>query len=295
MIFHYQLHEVTDYINWIYFFHSWGFQPRFATISQLHGCDSCKAAWLSNFPIADRPKAAEAMQLFKEAQRMLNLLAGKYKTHAIIELVEANSVGNDLVAGGITIPLLRQQAAKLKANEPYLCLSDFVRPLNSGIKDKIGIFAATIDAEMEGLYQEDAYKKMLVQTLADRLAEATIEKAHEHIRKVVWGYAPNESLTMNELLNETYQGIRPAVGYPSLPDQSIIFVLNQIVSMEQIGIELTEHGMMQPHASVCGLMFSHPAANYFSVGKIGEDQLKDYAQRRGTTVEDIKKYIASNL
>ncbi|MGL5272141.1 MAG: vitamin B12 dependent-methionine synthase activation domain-containing protein [Phocaeicola sp.] len=295
MTFHYQLHEVTDYINWIYFFHSWGFQPRFATISQLHGCDSCKAAWLSNFPIADRPKAAEAMQLFKEAQRMLNLLAGKYKTHAIIELVEANSVGNDLVAGGITIPLLRQQAAKLKANEPYLCLSDFVRPLNSGIKDKIGIFAATIDAEMEGLYQEDAYKKMLVQTLADRLAEATIEKAHEHIRKVVWGYAPNESLTMNELLNETYQGIRPAVGYPSLPDQSIIFVLNQIVSMEQIGIELTEHGMMQPHASVCGLMFSHPAANYFSVGKIGEDQLKDYAQRRGTTVEDIKKYIASNL
>ncbi|MGL4853031.1 MAG: vitamin B12 dependent-methionine synthase activation domain-containing protein [Phocaeicola sp.] len=295
MIFHYRLHEVTDYINWIYFFHAWGFQPRFATISQLDGCDSCKAVWLTNFSKEERAKAAEAMQLFKEAQRMLSQLAKSYQTHAIVELAEANSRGNDLIAEGITIPLLRQQAAKIKSNDPFLCLSDFVRPLHSGIKDKIGIFATTVDAEIESLYADDAYRRMLVQTLADRLAEATAEKIHEQVRKEIWGYAPDESLTMKELLHEEYQGIRPAVGYPSLPDQSIIFVLNEILKMEQAGITLTENGMMQPHASVCGLMLAHPAANYFSIGKIGLDQLEDYAQRRGVSIEEIKKYMASNL
>lgn len=295
MIFHYQLHEVTDYINWIYFFHAWGFQPKYATIAQQEGCDSCKAVWLTTFPLEERPKASEAMQLFKEAQRMLQQLARKYETHAIVELLPANGDGNNLVAGGVTIPLLRQQAAKLNATDPYLCLSDFVRPLASGIEDKIGIFATTVDAEMEQLYADDPYRHMLVQTLSDRLAEATAEKVHEVVRKVIWGYAPEESLSMKELLREEYQGIRPAVGYPSLPDQSIIFVLNKLLQMEQVGIELTENGMMNPHASVCGLMLAHPAANYFSIGKIGQDQLIDYAQRRGVFVEEIKKYIASNL
>lgn len=295
MIFHYQLHEVTDYINWIYFFHAWGFQPKYATIAQQEGCDSCKAVWLTTFSLEERPKASEAMQLFKEAQRMLQQLARKYETHAIVELLPANGDGNNLVAGGVTIPLLRQQAAKLNATDPYLCLSDFVRPLASGIEDKIGIFATTVDAEMEQLYADDPYRHMLVQTLSDRLAEATAEKVHEVVRKVIWGYAPEESLSMKELLREEYQGIRPAVGYPSLPDQSIIFVLNKLLQMEQVGIELTENGMMNPHASVCGLMLAHPAANYFSIGKIGQDQLIDYAQRRGVFVEEIKKYIASNL
>lgn len=295
MIFHYPLHEVAEYINWIYFFHAWGFQPRFATIAQQDGCDSCKAIWLTTFSIEDRPKASEAMQLFKEAQRMLRHLAGSYQTHAIVELVEANSDENNVIAGDVTIPLLRQQAAKINSSDPYLCLSDFIRPASSGIKDKIGIFATTVDAEMEQLYAEDPYRHMLVQTLADRLAEATAEKLHETVRKELWGYAPQESLSMKELLNESYQGIRPAVGYPSLPDQSIIFVFNQLLKMEQIGIELTENGMMNPHASVCGLMLAHPAANYFAVGKIGHDQLTNYAERRGVSVDEIKKYIASNL
>ncbi|MGL5938732.1 MAG: vitamin B12 dependent-methionine synthase activation domain-containing protein [Phocaeicola sp.] len=296
MIFHYQLSEVTDYINWIYFFHAWGFQPRFATIASLQDeCDACKAQWLAHFETQERAKAAEAMQLFKEAQRMLRLLADRYQTHAVVQLVEANSVGNDLVAGGVTIPLLRQQATKANSNDPYLCLSDFIRPLSSGIKDQIGLFATTVDAEIEKLYSEDAYKHMLVQTLADRLAEATAEKVHEEVRKVTWGYAPEESLTMKELLIESYQGIRPAVGYPSLPDQSIIFTFNEVIRMEEIGIELTENGMMKPHASVCGMMIAHPAAHYFSVGKIGEDQLEIYAKKRKKTVDEIKKYIIGNL
>lgn len=134
---------------------------------------------------------------------------------------------------------------------------------------------------MEGLYEQDPYKHLLVQTLSDRLAEAATEKMHEYVRKEAWGYAKDEILSMPDLLVEKYQGIRPAVGYPSLPDQSINFLLDELLDMKQIGITLTENGAMYPHASVCGLMFAHPAAEYFSVGKIGEDQLEDYARRRG--------------
>lgn len=148
---------------------------------------------------------------------------------------------------------------------------------------------------MEGVYEKDPYKHILVQTLSDRLAEAGTEKMHEYVRKEAWGYAKDEHLTIPDLLVEKYQGIRPAVGYPSLPDQSINFLLNELLGMEQIGISLTENGAMHPHASVCGLMFSHPASEYFSVGKIGEDQLADYAHRRGKTVEEMRKFLAANL
>ena len=159
----------------------------------------------------------------------------------------------------------------------------------------LGWFATTVDADMEHLYDKDDYKRMLVQTLADRLAEATAEKLHEDIRKTTWGYAPNENLSVKDLHNEKYQGIRPAVGYPSLPDQSVNFVLNELLDMKQIGISLTENGMMKPHASVSGLMFAHPASCYFSIGKIGEDQLTDYANRRGMNIEEMKKFLAANL
>ena len=148
---------------------------------------------------------------------------------------------------------------------------------------------------MEGLYEKDPYKHLLVQTLSDRLAEAATEKMHEYVRKEAWGYAKEENLTIPELLVEKYQGIRPAVGYPSLPDQSINFLLNELLDMRQIGISLTENGAMYPHASVCGLMFAHPASEYFSVGTIGEDQLLKYATRRGKSVEEMRKFLAANL
>lgn len=243
----------------------------------------------------DRPKASEAMQLFKEANRMLNQLDAVYQTHGVVNIMDANADGDDLLLNGKRFPLLRQQAAKLKKDDPFLCLSDFVRPLSSGITDKIGAFATTVDAEMEQLYAEDDYKRMLVQTLSDRLAEATAEKLHEDVRKKLWGYAPDENLSVKDLHNEKYQGIRPAVGYPSLPDQSINFLLDELLDMKQIGISLTENGMMKPHASVCGLMFAHPASRYFSIGKIGEDQLADYAARRGMSIEETKKFLAANL
>lgn len=291
MIRHFQIHEVSDYINWIYFFHTWDFTPKFATIADIHGCDACRTQWIRSFPLEDQPKAAEASKLYQEAVRMLNELDRHYRTHGIFLLTNANSDGDDLILNGIRLPLLRQQSD----DSQFLCLSDFVRPLSSGITDRVGVFATTIDTEMEHLYDNNSYKRLLVQVLCDRLAEATAECFHEQIRKSIWGYAPDEHLTINQLHKEEYQGIRPAVGYPSMPDVSVNFIIDELIDMKQIGIRLTENGMMQPHASVSGLMFSHPKARYFGIGKIGTDQLEDYARRKGVSMDHVKKYLANNL
>lgn len=294
MILHYRIHEVSEYINWIYFFHAWGFQPRFAGIADIHGCDACRALWLARFPEEDRAKAAEAMQLHKEALRMLDRLDERYRTHAIVRLAEANAEGNDLRLDGMLFPLLRQQTVR-QEGEPFLCLSDFVRPKESGIPDRVGIFAATVDEDMEQAFVRDPYLQLLAQTLADRLAEATAEKLHETVRKEIWGYAPDEHLSVRRLHNEEYRGIRPAVGYPSLPDQSANFLIDRLLDMKRIGITLTHNGMMKPHASVSGLMFAHPAARHFSVGRIDEAQLEDYARRRGMDKETMRKFLAANI
>lgn len=294
VILSYPVHDVSPYINWIYFFHAWGFQPRFAAIADIHGCDACRAAWLAAFPEEERAKAAEAMQLFKEANRVLNQLGEDITIRCIFRLCRANADGDNLLIEGTVFPLLRQQTPHPDGS-PFLCLSDFIRPLSSGIPDTIGIFASSISGETEGYYKDDPYKHLLVQTLTDRLAEAATEKMHEYVRKEAWGYAPDESLSIRELLIEDYQGIRPAVGYPSLPDQSVNFLLDELLGMKSIGITLTENGAMSPHASVCGLMLAHPASRYFAVGKIGQDQLEDYARRRGMPVDKMRKFLAANL
>ena len=268
MIKHYGIHEVSRYINWSYFFHAWGFQPR-------------------------DMQSPEAKQLLQEANQMLTLLNENFQTHAIFKLAEANSEHNDVWIDNTRFPFLRQQTAK--EGKPYLCLSDFIRPKSQEIKDYIGLFATTVDAKMEQLYPEDHYQHLLVKTLSDRLAEATAEKLHETVRKTIWGYAPDEQLSIEQLHNEEFQGIRPAVGYPSLPDQSVNFLLDELLDMQQIGIHLTENGMMQPHASVSGLMLAHPASRYFSIGKIDEEQLHDYASRRRLPVEQMRKFLAANL
>ncbi|WP_320886829.1 vitamin B12 dependent-methionine synthase activation domain-containing protein [Bacteroides clarus] len=290
----YKIHEVSPYINWIYFFHAWGFQPKFAAIADIHGCDSCRAMWLAAFPQEERAKAAEAMQLFKEANRVLNRLDEVITVQCIYRLCSANTEGDNLLIEDTVFPLLRQQTPHPDGS-PFLCLSDFIRPLSSGVADTIGLFASSVSAESENYYKDDPYKHLLVQTLTDRLAEAATEKMHEHVRKAVWGYAPDESLSIPDLMAEKYQGIRPAVGYPSLPDQSVNFILDELLDMKQIGITLTENGAMYPHASVCGLMFSHPRSHYFAVGKIGEDQLEDYARRRGKPIDEMRKFLAANL
>lgn len=295
MIRHYDINDVRPYINWVYFFHAWGFAPQYASIADIHGCDACKAMWLISFPESERGKAAEAMQLFKEANRMIDTLNQTGKTHALFRLMKANSADNDIWLEETRLPLLRQQTTKENSEEPYLCLSDFVRPKDSGTSDQVGIFATTVDLPTLLVEEDDKYQQLLKQTLADRLAEATAEKAHEEVRKEIWGYAPDEDLTIKQLHQEKYQGMRPAVGYPSLPDLSINFLLDELLDMKQIGITLTENGMMRPHASVSGLMLAHPACRHFSVGKIDEAQLKNYALRRGMPLETMKKFLIANI
>ncbi len=289
----YRIHDISGYIHWIYFFHAWQFPPRFAAVADMQGCAGCRMAWLNGFPEQERAKAAEAARLYDEARRLLDESDADFCARGIFRLAEANSEGDDLLLDGVRFPLLRQQAAK--AGEPYLCLSDFVRPASSRTADKVGVFATTVDAGMEQMHAGDGYRRMLAQTLADRLAEAAAEKLHEEVRKKAWGYAPGEHLSVKDLHDGRFCGIRPAVGYPSLPDQSVNFLLDDLLDMKQIGITLTENGMMRPHASVSGLMFAHPAARYFSVGKIGSDQLADYAARRGMPVSRMRQFLAANL
>ena len=268
MIIHYDIHQLTPYINWDYFFFAWG---------------------MHNKPADERQK------LQQEAEQVLADLEGRYRAHALFLLVDAHSEDDDIVlADGRRIPLLRQQ----QPGSECLCLADFIQPLASHpspLTSRIGLFATTVDMGLEKDFDHDAYQKMMVQLLADRLAEAAAECMHEAVRKHYWGYAPDEQLTMQQLHSEQFQGIRPAVGYPSLPDTSLNFVLNELLDFHQIGIRLTESGAMRPHASVSGLMMAHPQARYFAVGTIGSDQLTDYAHRRGLPVEIVRKFLSSNL
>ena len=258
----YDISELVPYVNWVYFFFAWQVKEE-----------------------------SEKQRLRSEAEVLLKELNGRYHVYGLFDLFEANADGDDIIVNGKRLPLLRQQ----QGTPPYLCLSDFVSPLSRGESDKIGLFATSVDMGLETDFDADPYQKMMVQLLADRLAEAAAERMHEQVRKVYWGYAKDETLTIPELLVEKFQGIRPAIGYPSLPDTSVNFVLDEILDMKQIGIRLTESGAMKPHASVSGLMFSHPQARYFSIGKIGEDQLVDYARRRGLPIEVCRKFLAANL
>lgn len=267
----YEISEVTPYINWLYFYHAWG--------------------------LSGKPKE-EKEKMQNEALGMLESWQGKYHTHGIFRLLKANSEGDDIVlfdGSSITgIPMLRQQKASSEG-EPNLCLADFIRPLSQQKRDQLGLFCTTVDAEIVELYHQDDYLSMLAQTLCDRLAEASAERLHEQVRKELWGYAPDEHLTMEQSHREEYQGIRPAVGYPSMPDTSVNFILNELLGMKDVNIRLTESGMMTPHSSVSGLMFAHPKARYFELGKIGEDQLRDYAKRRGIPLELMRRFLQSSL
>lgn len=266
----YNISELTPYINWLYFYHAWG---------------------LSGKPREDKEKMKQ------EALQMLASWEEKYHTHAIFRLFEVCSEGDDLIFflsdKKIRFPMLRQQHPSAPG-EPNLCLADFIRPLSQGIRDQVGVFCTSVDGTIIDEYSHDDYLNMMAQTLSDRLAEATAEKLHEEVRRdrAYWGYAPDENLTIEQQHREEYQGIRPAIGYPSLPDTSANFLIDQLIDMKQAGIRLTETGMMTPHASVSGFMFAHPKSRYFELGKIGDDQLRDYARRRGVPVELMRRFLA---
>ena len=266
----YSISELTPFINWLYFYHAWG---------------------LSGKPREDKEKMKQ------EALQMLASWEEKYHTHAIFRLFEVCSEGDDLIfflsEKKLRFPMLRQQHPSAPG-EPNLCLADFIRPLSQGIRDQVGVFCTSVDGTIIDEYSHDDYLNMMAQTLSDRLAEATAEKLHEEVRRdrAYWGYAPDENLTIEQQHREEYQGIRPAIGYPSLPDTSANFLIDQLIDMKQAGIRLTETGMLTPHASVSGFMFAHPKSRYFELGKIGDDQLRDYARRRGVPVELMRRFLA---
>lgn len=268
----YSISELTPFINWLYFYHAWG---------------------LSGKPREDKEKMKQ------EALQMLASWEEKYHTHAIFRLFEVCSEGDDLIfflsEKKLRFPMLRQQHPSAPG-EPNLCLADFIRPLSQGIRDQVGVFCTSVDGTIIDEYSHDDYLNMMAQTLSDRLAEATAEKLHEEVRRdrAYWGYAPDENLTIEQQHREEYQGIRPAIGYPSLPDTSANFLIDQLIDMKQAGIRLTETGMMTPHASVSGFMFAHSKSHYFELGKIGDDQLRDYARRRGVPVELMRRFLAVN-
>ena len=280
MIISYDISELIPYINWPYFFFAWQVKD-----------------------------PSEKDRLRQEAEAFLQQLEGKYHAYGLFELFDAYSDGDDIVVGkkgdrsqesGVSrIPCLRQQ----QRVSPYLCLSDFLPPyiistdscLQTPDSSKIGVFASSVSHGLEADFDSDPYQKMMAQLLADRLAEAAAERMHEQVRKEYWGYAKDENLSIPDMLVEKFQGIRPAVGYPSLPDTSLNFVLDDLIDMKQIGVRLTESGAMKPHASVSGLMLAHPNAHYFSIGKMGEDQLRDYARRRGLPLELCRKFLGGNL
>ena len=245
--------QLVPYINWVYFYHTWRIQEQSA--SELRSeADAILQQW------ADEGRCA------------------KFR----VSLLPANSDGEDIIISsprtgdwnGI-IPLLRQQ------HPPYLCLSDFLPPASMQAQT-LGIYASSVQFTVQGL---------LEQTLADRLAEAAAELGHQHKRRKLWGYAPDENLTPQQLFAEHYRGRRPAVGYPSMPDQSLMFILADILDFKTLGISLTETGAMLPHASTAGLMLSHPKAQHFSIDTIGQDQLEQYAQRRGVTAESLRPFL----
>lgn len=274
----YRISDLKDYINWVYFFHAWSLPQQ----------------------------SEESKHLFDEAQKMLQRLQPYVKVKTVVELMPAWSEGDDIMVQPmrpcecgqshpcgepIRLPMLRQQVPG--KDGMCHCLSDFIRPHSAMRQDKIGIFATSTSIDVHKTFPDDDYSQMLLQTLADRLAEAGAERLHEEVRKTLWGYAPNEQLTMAELHQEKFQGIRPAVGYPCLPDISINFLLDKLIGFKSIGVTLTTSAMMQPHASVSGLMISLPQAHYFAVGKIDSDQLADYARRRQLPPEEIHKYIST--
>ena len=269
----YDIDTLLPYINWAYYYHAWQVKD-----------------------------AAQQQHVRHEAETFLGTVATRYHAYALVRIEHAHAHGDDIMVrrsdspaatASFAIPCLRQQQG-----DTCFCLADFISPdphSSSLIDNTIGIFATSVDAGMEHDFDQDPYQKMMAQLLADRLAEAAAERLHEEVRKHLWGYAPAEDLSYEAMQQEHFQGIRPAVGYPSLPDASLNFVLDQLLDMQQIGIRLTESGAMRPHASVSGLMMAHSQARYFNLGKIGEDQLSDYARRRGLPLSVMRKFLAGNL
>lgn len=296
--------DLLPYVNWAYFFHAWQLPARCAEVADIHECPVCRAAWASRQGAENQAAAAEAIHLYDDAMGLLRHWPPSAGVNARVGLYDARSEGDDILIRNdngkeMRLPMLRQQS--VKCGEPTLCWADFISPYAMAPEDtddtahRIGLFVTATDANIERNESDDEYRRMLRQTMADRLAEAAAERLHEFVRRELWGYAPDEHYAPKELFREPFQGSRPAIGYPSLPDQSLIFLIDQVLCLSDIGVTLTENGMMRPRAATAGLLFAHPAARHFKIGQIDEAQLADYAARRGCPAETLRPFLAANL
>ena len=278
---------IRNYIDWTPFFFTWEMRKKYPDI------------------LKDELFAEQANQLMNDANAMLdNIIRNNWlQAKAVIGVWQANSDGDDvhLFENGkqiSTYNFLRQQGKKSKSNR---CLADLVAPLNSGRKDYMGSFVCTAGLGIEkqlAVYEKDHddYNNIMLKAIADRLAEALTEYMHEKIRKEIWGYAADEQFENKDLIKEEYKGIRPAPGYTACPDHTEKLKIFELLNAEKsINVSLTESMAMSPNASVSGYYFAHADAKYFSVGKVQDDQIEDYAKRKNMSVEQVEKWLRSNI
>jgi 5-methyltetrahydrofolate--homocysteine methyltransferase len=277
------LDDLVPYIDWTFFVSAWELKGRFPAV-------------------LDHPQyGAAARELYDHARTLLDrIVRGRLITpRGVYGFWPATTEGEDIVlAGGPTFNMLRQQEA-MSPDTPNLSLADFIAPRDSGVHDFIGAFAVTAGHGVSELVagferDHDDYHAIMVKALADRLAEAFAEYLHARARRD-WGYGASERLTADDLVAERYRGIRPAFGYPACPDHTEKRKLFDVLDADRAGISLTENFAMAPAASVSGLYFAHPEARYFTVGRIGRDQVEDYAKRKGEDVAGIERWLTPNL
>jgi len=287
----YPLDELVDYIDWTPFFHTWNFKGKYPQIITGRGSGAAKS-------------------LLNDARRLLdNIIKNRQLTAGVYYgIFPAAGVGDDIQitpserSGGkaIMIHNLRQQLKK-GAGKPNLCLSDYIYQKTCGLSDWIGAFVVTAGLGADKLsrqftQQNDDYHAIMVKSIADRLAEALAERIHERIRTEFWGYNPDEHCSKTELLQENYPGIRPAPGYPANPDHSEKQLIFDLLNVRpESGILLTEHYAMHPAASVCGWIYAHPESQYFNLGKIADDQVKDYAKRKKISTRNVRQLLQSYI
>uniref|UniRef100_A0AAQ6IKH9 Methionine synthase n=1 Tax=Anabas testudineus TaxID=64144 RepID=A0AAQ6IKH9_ANATE len=298
----YDLNSLVDFIDWKPFFDVWQLRGKYPN---------------RGYPkiFNDKTVGSEAQRVFDDAQRLLSQMidSSSLKGHGLVGFWRAQSYGDDInvyeddvKVRRDTKPIatfhgLRQQLVKdSSSSEAYLCLSDFVAPVDSGVADYIGLFAAGVfgakELSQQFEAQGDDYSSIMVKALADRLAEAFAEELHVRVRKELWGYSSEEALQTSDLHRVRYQGIRPAPGYPSQPDHTEKITMWDLAGVqEKTGISLTESLAMMPAASVSGLYFSNPQASYFAVGKITKEQVEDYAKRKEMSVEEVERWLAPIL
>ncbi|WP_255355403.1 methionine synthase [Lysobacter sp. Root667] len=283
----YPLAELVEYIDWTPFFNTWELAGRYPAI------------------LTDEIVGAQASELYRDARAMLKRIVEEkwISAKAVFGLWPANSVGDDVILGdeaGTTLHFLRQQVDK-PADRPDFCLADFIAPQDCGRQDWIGAFAVTAGLGIEPHVarfeaDHDDYNAIMLKALADRFAEALAERLHQRVRKEFWGYADDEALANDDLIDESYRGIRPAPGYPACPEHSEKAALFRLLDAEnKAGLQLTESYAMYPAAAVSGYYFSHPGSQYFVVGRVNKEQVEDYAKRKGVSLAQAERWLASNL